>query len=169
MAQIRHDTPPSHTKEDRSKGSITRKTGTETWNKKTKYTERHMREESYRHRQKHEYGFSFGWVVWRGGECEGGTKKQSALETVTMLFPASRSLAVPLSARGPTLHFSNAQTTQFWHLYSAQCAAHNQPALTTNIHNKTKDYRLANLSLLPHLMWFSISCIPSIIKTSEMQ
>ena len=40
----------------------------------------------------------------------------SVLETVIMLFPASRSLAVPLSARGPTLHF--AQITQFWHFYS---------------------------------------------------
>lgn len=37
----------------------------------------------------------------------------SVLETVTTLFPASRSFAVPLSARGPKLHFSNAQITQF--------------------------------------------------------
>lgn len=37
----------------------------------------------------------------------------NVLETVRKLFPASRSLAVPLSARGPPLHFSNAQITQF--------------------------------------------------------
>lgn len=64
----------------------------------------------------------------------------SVLETVTMLFPASRSLAVPLSARGPTLHFSKAQTTQFWHLYSVQSTSHGQPGLATNIHNQINIY-----------------------------
>ncbi len=60
----------------------------------------------------------------------------SALETVTMLFQASRSLAVPLSVRGPTLHFSNAYTTQFQHLYSAQSTSHNQLGLANTCTTK---------------------------------
>lgn len=56
-------------------------------------------------------------------EAPGST---SALETVTMLFPASRSLTVPLSARGTPLHFSNTQKTSFWQIYSVQTISHPQ-------------------------------------------
>lgn len=82
--------------------------------------------ETHSHRQTHSFSFLGVWYAAEGclREAPGST---SALETITMLFPASRSLAVPLSARGPTLHFSNAQTTQFWHLYSVQSSSRSQP------------------------------------------
>jgi len=86
-----------------------------------------------------------GWFAAEGVVKE-APGSASVLETVTMLFPASRSLAVPLSARGPTLHFSNAQITQFWHLYSVQSTSHSQPSLAMNFHNKTNIYSLARFS-----------------------
>lgn len=77
-------------------------------------TEQTRQKESYTHtqRNRHADGYSFRQVTTEGGVKE-TPRSASALEMLTMLFPASRSFAVPLSARGPTLHFSNAQITQF--------------------------------------------------------
>lgn len=146
MAQIRCDTPPWEAKEEKSKRNIPRKMGTERWNKKKRqkeikkimsHTQRKWHAETDRHM--HTAFVLGGWSSAEGCVRE-VPRSVSVLETVTMLFPASRSLAVPLSARGPTLHFSNAQTTQFWHLYSVQSSAHNRLGLAVNIHNETSNY-----------------------------
>lgn len=138
MAQIQPVTPPSHTKA--AKRNIPREPGTETDASKKK-KEDAERKISYNHARKHRQTHNrtvldpCAWFAAEGRVRE-APGRASVLETVTMLFPASRSLAVPLSARGLTLHFSNAQTTQFWHLYSVQSTSYSQPSLATNSRNK---------------------------------
>lgn len=92
------------------------------WKRESGHKETILRDRTHTgtHGQTHVYGFSFGCDLLLR-EAPGSA---SVLETVTMLFPASRSLAVPFSVGGLTLHFSNAQTTQFWHLYSVQSTSH---------------------------------------------